>query len=155
MAAPKGFQPKSNFTDDDSEFDWYTPVAVILKPASEKELKRRLQEDDGISQFSPSFPEYYHQASPPWPSIQDPWEFNPPSPYQSRKDDDDGLKNFYNAYELPDNVQGRLLFLARMGLVAIPKEEIVSRSGEINLTNQEEQGTRIVFSQLYLIFTIF
>ena len=36
----------SNITDDDSEFDWYTPVAVILKPATKKELKKRLQEND-------------------------------------------------------------------------------------------------------------
>ncbi len=152
MTAPNSFRLEFNATDDDSEFDWYTPVAVILKPASQKELKRRLQEDDGISQFSPLFPDYYHQAIPPWPSIQDPWEFNAQSPYQSREYDDDRLSQVYNSYDLPDNIQGRLLSLARMGLVAIPKEEIVSRSGEINLTNQEEHGTRIMFSVIFNIY---
>ena len=65
----------SNITDDDSEFDWYTPVAVILKPATQKELKKRLQEDDA-SRYS-SFPQYHHPFSPPLPREYDPWENNP------------------------------------------------------------------------------
>ncbi len=131
---------------NDAEFDWYTPVAVILKPASAKDLKKRLQEDSG-SRFSP-FAQPYHPAGRSWPPIQDPWEFDPWSPYQSREDDDadDRLSQFYNSYDLPDSIQGKLLSLARMGLVAIPREEIGFRSGENSPANQEADGTVFCFA---------
>lgn len=91
----------------DGEFDWYTPIAVILKPASQQDLIKRLEEL-GVDndQFS-SFPDYPYPFSP---AIQNQWEFD-----AQMFDHNDMLHYFYN---LPHFVQERLLSLARMGLVA-------------------------------------
>ena len=159
MATPKHYrQGSSNVTDDDSDFDWYTPVAVILKPATQKELKKRFQEDDA-SRFS-SFPQYRHPFSPPLPrESYDPWENDHWSQYQSREDEDDVFRDFYNSYDMPDSVQGRLLSLARMGLVAIPRDEIGAQGESDNPINQDEQSKKnflnypirnIVFSKMLI-----
>ncbi len=149
MTLPKLSRSKeltSNITDESDEFDWYTPVAVILKPASQKEFKKRLQEDDGNTFFP--FQQYQHQASSPfWSPFQDPWDFHPRFPYPLGEEDDDGLSDFYNSYELPESVQGKLLSLARLGLVAIPREEIGPRSsGWSNTMNREGEGNMIFSS---------
>lgn len=118
LAKPMGQYPSINVTED--EFEWYTPVAVILKPASNKDLQTRLLDDVKNQPFPSSV----------WPPVRDTWPFDPWAPYDGdrninvRQDSDDSLREFYETYHLPSRVQGNLLSLARMGLVAIPRKEI-------------------------------
>ena len=131
MAMQKLYQTESFYVADNNlQFVWYTPAAVILKPATQKEWKKRLQED--VRQFS--LFQHYH---PPFSSSSS-WKINPY--YQPRKYESDVLRDFYSSYDMPGSVQGRLLSLARMGLVAIPREEIDSQSKRHCPINHDKQG---------------
>ena len=127
-------QADAEATDDD--ISWYKPIAVILKPATEKDLEERLlssstriDNDDDVSPLNyRQRPAVRLQQQPllPWPYGSSPWA--PPhfsrnihGQHQQQKD---RLKNYYASLNLPGRVQGNLLSLARMGLVAIPNRDI-------------------------------
>lgn len=115
-------KPLGNETAD--ELDWYKPVAVILKPATNEDLLKRFQLDQ-LSQ-------------PEWPPVQDYSPFDPWTPYESRSrkhNNEDKLREFYETYNLPGQVEGNLLSIARMGLVAIPRNEIGQGSSIVNVKN--------------------
>ncbi len=124
---------------DEDEIGWYKPVAVILKPASEKDLQKRFQAVNADDDSVPSYSQYWQSANPFWSTFQDPyWGFNPYAPYQQASDDDDRLRDYYQSYGVPERTQGNLLSLARLGLVAIPKKEV-----EAQYSLNEEQGTLV------------
>jgi hypothetical protein len=148
-------------SDDDDEFSWYKPVAVILKPATQRDFQKLLKDDRILDELirPPHYyksPNYYHHQPDPapqrpsyWPSsaVQDSWEFENPQgfpPYSQgrhyERQQPDRLRDVYDRFDLPDHVQGNLLSLARMGLVAIPTKEIGSRKNDAD----NERGTRIL-----------
>ena len=99
----------SNVTDED--FDWYKPVAVILKPASKRDLhQKRLLPLINVDEilFVSSFSRLHRPSllPPYWPFVHDHCAFH-------------RLTHIYR-YELPGHEKRNLLSLARMGLVAIP-----------------------------------
>jgi hypothetical protein len=101
-------RPQFNMTDD--EFNWYKPVAVILKPASKRDLQQRLLRVN-VDEFL--FPSYPPSLLPPWPFVQDYSAFRRWINYQSN----DRLRDVYRRYELAGHVERRLTSLARMGLL--------------------------------------
>ena len=113
----------------EDEVDWYKPVALILKPASERDLQKRFQmaraEEDGSFSLDSHY-KYHKTANSFRPSFQDPyWEFNQREPFQqAREEDGDRLRDYYQSYGVPEQTQGNLLSLARLGLVAIPRREV-------------------------------
>lgn len=121
---------------DDDEVDWYKPVAVILKPASERDLHKRFQAMNVDDESFSSDSQHYHPASPFSPTFQESYGgFNPYAPYQQARGEDDRLRDFYQSYGVPERTQGNLLSLARMGLIAIPKKEVKAQ-----YSANEEQG---------------
>lgn len=68
--------------------------------------------------------------------------------HQHRQDveqqQDDSLADYYREMELPIGVQGRLLSLARMGLVAIPRNEIGTGSNQGTSTDDMTDGDHIM-----------
>ncbi|XP_046632139.1 uncharacterized protein LOC124311810 isoform X2 [Daphnia pulicaria] len=124
-------RPQFNMTDD--EFNWYKPVAVILKPASKRDLQQRLLQVN-VDEFL--LPSYQSSLLPPWPFVQDYSAFRRWINYQSS----DRLRDVYRRYELlAGHVERRLTSLARMGLVAIPKVTKINRQRSGNNRNQEQQ----------------
>lgn len=103
-------KPLGNETD---ELNWYKPIAVILKPATNEDLQKRLQLDVPL-------------PHPVWPKVEDDLAFNPWTPYESRNAEiyEDKLREFYETFDLPRQIERNLLSIARMGLVAIPRTEI-------------------------------
>lgn len=91
---------------NDTDVVWYKPIAVILKPATIEDLQNRL-----LQSRSP---------------IQQYWPFDPRTQYEFRNGNpyQDKLREFYETFDLPEEVEGSLLSIARMGLVAIPKDEM-------------------------------
>lgn len=169
----------TNSTDNDDEFDWYTPIAVILRPASAKDIQKQMLEtlmeddDDWMSQQQPPlaaqrrqpssyydsyynrppyysssvwqqpFHDYYYSRPTPESTPWSPFQRSPPPPSQmsGEMDGDDRLREFYDSYELPGRVQGNLLSLARMGLVAIPRKEVNYREDDNeNINKINKQG---------------
>lgn len=135
-----------NVTNEDDEFSWYKPVAVILKPATQQDFEKLLKDDKLDELLRP--PYYQQRQQPPRPSywspsapVQDSWGFDPeefPPPYQGRHyERPDRLREAYDRFDLPDHVQGNLLSLARMGLVAIPTKEIGSTKND---ADNEQKG---------------
>jgi hypothetical protein len=132
-------EESANATSDD-ELSWYKPVAVILKPATQRDFQELLESDRMDELLNPSFsrPAFHQQwRSSYWPSpAQDSWgEFDPaeelPPYYQGRHyERPDRLRDAYNRFDLPDHLQSNLLSLARMGLVAIPTKEIGGRKND-------------------------
>jgi hypothetical protein len=123
------FQPEesANVTSDD-ELSWYKPVAVILKPATQRDFQELLKSDRVDELLQPSHSPFHQQRPYDWPSpAQDSWYFDPEElpPYQGRQfERPDRLRDAYDRFDLPVRVQSNLLSLARMGLVAIPTKEI-------------------------------
>ncbi len=126
---PTTRRPQFKISDD--EFNWYKPVAVILKPASKRDLQQRLLQVN-VDEFL--FPSYQPSLLPPWPFVQDYSAFRRWINYQSS----DRLRDLYSRYELPGHVEHRLTSLARMGLVAIPKTTKINRQRNGNNRNQEK-----------------
>jgi hypothetical protein len=128
-------QADAEATDDD--ISWYKPIAVILKPATEKDLEERLlssstriDNDDDVSQLNyhqrPAVP-LQQQPLLPWPYGSSPWappHFSRNIHDQHQQQQKDRLKNYYASLNLPGRVQSNLLSLARMGLVAIPNKDV-------------------------------
>lgn len=140
----------TNATEGD-EVDWYTPVAVILKPASERDLKKRFKANEDRVDPPTDYDGAYQSSRLAWPPTRELDSFNPfwPNPYdwQTPYQGDDGqdrLREVYQAYDVPTRVQGNLLSLARMGLVAIPRKE-VNHAGDDDTTSETELG---IFSDL-------
>jgi hypothetical protein len=138
-------RPQFNMTDD--EFNWYKPVAVILKPASKRDLQQRLLQVN-VDEFL--LPSYQSSLLPPWPFVQDYSAFRRWINYQSS----DRLRDVYRRYELlAGHVERRLTSLARMGLVAIPKVTKINRQRSGNNRNQEQQmpeQSKIIFLNITL-----
>lgn len=132
----------------EDEISWYKPIAVILKPATEKDLEERLKLSPRTDEELPF--EYRQHPDVPVPFQQQPlfpWDYESASPWASpfarnshRGQPEDGLKNYYASLNFPGNVQANLLALARMGLVAIPKKEIGRH--KVNETGQKEVQVR-------------
>jgi hypothetical protein len=132
-------EESANVTSDD-ELSWYKPVAVILKPATQRDFQELLESDRMDELLHPSFsrPAFYQQRrSSYWPSpAQDSWgEFGPaeelPPYYEGRHyERPDRLREAYNRFDLPEHLQSNLLSLARMGLMAIPTKEIGGRKND-------------------------
>ncbi len=132
-------RPQFNMTDD--EFNWYKPVAVILKPASKRDLQQRLLQINFDEFLLASYPP---SLLPPWPFVQDYSAFRRWINYQSS----DRLRDVYRRYELAGDVERRLTSLARMGLVAIPKVTKINHQRSGNNRNQEQQ----ILEQIKIIF---
>ena len=135
-----------NVTDED--FDWYKPVAVILKPASKRDLHQkrllpviRIDEILFISSFS-----RLHRPSllpPYWPIVQDHLAMHRLTHIYQQSD---RLRDLFNRYELPGHEEHNLLSLARMGLVAIPKvKEINHQRNYGNHGEQNPEQSKIIF----------
>ncbi len=141
---PKMRQPQFTITDD--EFNWYKPVAVILRPASKRDLQQRLLRVN-VDEFL--FPSYPPSLLPPWSFVQDYSAFRRWINYQSS----DRLRDVYRRYELAGHVERRLTSLARMGLVAIPKVTKINRQRSGNNRNQEQQKpeqSKLIFLNITL-----
>lgn len=129
-----GLHSAANVTDN--EFDWYTPIAVILKPTSKKDIQTRLPFNFDNHPLPPSDPE--------WPPVQDTWPLDPLSPYDYARtrnieqESGDRLREFYETYNLLNKVQSNLLSFARMGLVDVSTKEIVENA------DGDEQGKLVV-----------
>lgn len=100
-----GLNSPVNVTND--EFDWYTPIAVILKPTSNKDLQKHLPVNFD-NQPLPS-------SGPVWPPVQDTWPFDPLSSNfhgrteNTEQENGDRLREFYQAYNhLLSNLQDNL-----------------------------------------------
>jgi hypothetical protein len=132
-----GSVPQADAEATDDDISWYKPIAVILKPATEKDLEERLlSSSTRIDNDDDSSPLNYHQrpAVPlqqqpllPWPYGSSPWappHFSRNIHDQHQQQQKDRLKNYYASLNLPGRVQGNLLSLARMGLVAIPNKDV-------------------------------
>jgi hypothetical protein len=127
-------EESANATSDD-ELSWYKPVAVILKPATQRDFQELLESDRMDELLHPSFsrPAFYQQRrSSYWPSpAQDSWgEFGPAEEFPPYYERPDRLREAYNRFDLPEHLQSNLLSLARMGLVAIPTKEIGGRKND-------------------------
>lgn len=115
------------FNGTDNEFDWYKPIAVILKPASSKDLQKRFDVDIEDDHFESMAPRH-------WPSF-DPW-----TSYETGSEEDNESDQLRQLYDLPNKVEGNLISLARMGLVAIPRKEINHQdSGKVE-NESKDQG---------------
>lgn len=136
-------EESANATASHDELSWYKPVAVILKPATQRDFQELLESDRMDELLHPSFsrPAFHQQRrSSYWPSPahQDSWgEFDPeelpPYYYQQQGrhyERPDRLRDAYSRFDLPDHLQSNLLSLARMGLVAIPTKEIGGRKND-------------------------
>ncbi len=138
-------RPQFKIIDD--EFNWYKPVAVILKPASKRDLQQRLLQINFDKFLLASYPP---SLLPPWPFVQDySAYFRRWINYQSS----DRLRDVYRRYELAGHVERRLTFLGRMGLVAIPKVKKINRQRSGNNRNQEQQmaeQSKIIFLNITL-----
>lgn len=121
---------------EDDEVDWYKPVAVILKPASEKDLQKRFEAMNADDESFSSDSQHYQPVNPFSPTFQDSYKgFNPYASYQQARGEEDRLRDFYQSYGVPERTQGNLLSLARLGLIAIPKKEVKAQ-----YSANEEQG---------------
>jgi hypothetical protein len=124
-------RPQFKITDE--EFNWYKPVAVILKPASKRDLQQRLLQVNVDEFLLASYPP---SLLPPWPFVEDYSAlFRRWINYQSS----DRLRDVYRRYELAGHAERRLTSLARMGLVAIPKVTKINRQRSGDNRNQEQQ----------------
>lgn len=123
-------------TEDD--FNWCKPVAVILKPASKRDLQQRLLQASVEEILFPSSYSRLHQPSPlpPWPFVQDYWALR----RWENDEASDRLRDLYSRYELPGQVKRKLLSLAGMGLVAVPRMTKINRQRSGNNGNQGEQN---------------
>lgn len=136
-----------NLTEDaatvaaDDELSWYKPIAVILKPASERDLRDRLLETENEDPFQFRSNNQYQPPPPSWPSVREYSSYDPWAGYHParRFGGDDRLRDVYQKFQLPSKLQGNLLSLARMGLVAIPTKEI----GIKNAAEKEETGEKM------------
>lgn len=82
-------------SNDDKDFDWFEPVAVILSPISSRELNRRrlfhqvkLKNDDEQQLYSDPYSPYYYSPSPMTGNLYNFWE-------------EPTLRNFYHARSPP------------------------------------------------------
>lgn len=129
--------------NDDDEFTWYKPIAVILKPATQRDFQKILEDDKIDELYNSPLNQQQHRRY--WPSEEgDFWGFDPedyPAPYQQQQDRiyerHDRLRDAYSQFDLSKRVESNLLSLARMGLVVIPTKEIGRNKNEMN---QEEEG---------------
>lgn len=134
----------------DGELGWYKPVAVILKPATERDLQERLLQAE--EEEDPYMFHRYNQfrsAPPPWLSVPehppyDPWADLHQGRHFGRED---RLSDVYQRFKLPSHVQGNLLSLARMGLVAIPAKEIgLQNRGSVEEEEQQQSEDALIKS---------
>ena len=79
---PQADEENLKMSDDDEPMSWYKPIAVILKPATEKDLRERLNPSTRTTVNHPQPQATSFQQHLPW-AYPSPW-----TPYFFRRNDD-------------------------------------------------------------------
>jgi hypothetical protein len=132
-------EENSKMSDDDEPMSWYKPIAVILKPATEKDLRERLTPSTRTAINYPRPQSTSFQQHLPW-AYRSPW-----SPYFFRRNDDVQQQNnwFRNVYgdlaadEIQDRQQDHSISLSSLGLAAYRIQDMFS--------DQEADGDGVRF----------
>jgi hypothetical protein len=90
---PQADEENSKMSDDDEPMSWYKPIAVILKPATEKDLRERLNPSTRTTVNHPQPQATSFQQHLPW-AYPSPW-----TPYFFRRNDDVQQQNNWPAYK--------------------------------------------------------
>ena len=136
-------EENSKMSDDDEPMSWYKPIAVILKPATEKDLRERLTPSTTttINHPQPQATSFQQHLTWAYPS---PW-----TPYFFRRNDDvqqpnNWLRNVYGdlaADEILDRHQDHTISLSSLGLAAYRTRDM--------FTNQEAEADGVRFRSYF------